>query len=149
MKDFNLKRALIAGIAGTAVMTMMMMLAPKMGLPPMNVPAMLASFMGLPVALGWFLHFMVGSTLAVQYAAFAARRLPGTPWQRGMIFSLLPWLMAQVLVNPVMGAGFLAMNTAAPFGMVMGSMLGHLVFGAVVGRLNAIGSVPLAQPTRA
>jgi uncharacterized membrane protein YagU involved in acid resistance len=149
MKHFNITRALVSGIAGTAVMTMMMMIAPKMGLPPMNIPVMLASFMGMPVVMGWIMHFIIGTVLAVQYAAFASQRLPGAPWLRGMLFGLLPWLMAQVLVNPMMGAGFFAMNTAAPLGMVMGSLLGHMVFGAVVGRLYAIGNAPATQPAGA
>jgi uncharacterized membrane protein YagU involved in acid resistance len=149
MKHFNITRALVAGIAGTAVMTLIMMLAPKMGMPPMNVPAMLASFMGLPIILGWIMHFMVGTVLAVQYAAFAANRFPGAPWLRGLLFGLAPWLMAQVALNPMMGAGFFAANTAAPVGMVMGSLLGHMVYGAVVGSLYAIGEKTVVQPIRA
>lgn len=149
MKQFNLTRALIAGIAGTAVMTMMMAVAPMMGLPPMNVPAMLGSFMGMPVVLGWIMHFMVGIILAFLYAAFAATRIPGPPWLRGLLFGLVPWIMAQVALNPMMGAGFFATNNAAPFGMVVGSLLGHMVFGAVVGMVYTIAKASAAQPARA
>ncbi|MDT8324779.1 MAG: DUF2938 family protein [Bacteroidota bacterium] len=146
MKQFRLFPAIVAGIAGTAVMSVMMAIAPMMGLPPMNVPSMLSNFMGMPLFLGWVMHFMVGSILAVQYAAFASSRLPGPPVLRGMLFGLAPWLMAQVIVNPMMGAGVFAMNAAAPVGMVMGSLLGHLVFGAVIGKLYAFGkeNIPLS-----
>lgn len=149
MKQFNLLRALIAGIAGTAVMTMMMAVAPMMGFPPMNVPAMLSSFMGMPIFLGWAMHFMIGIVLAVQFAAFANSRLPGPAALRGILFALIPWLMAQLLVNPMMGAGVFAMNTAAPLGMVMGSLVGHMVFGAVVATVYLLGREHQAHPVAA
>ena len=41
--------------------------------------------------------------------------------------------MAQILVSPMMGAGVFAVNTPAPILMVMGSLMGHVVYGAVVG----------------
>ena len=52
--NWNPGRAVLAGLAGTAAMTMLMLLAPKMGLPPMNIGAMLGSMMGGNVArAGW------------------------------------------------------------------------------------------------
>ena len=64
----NVGKAVLAGLAGTAVMTMLMLLAPKMGMPPMNIGAMLGSVMGGYVALGWVAHFMIGTVLALGYA---------------------------------------------------------------------------------
>ncbi len=149
MKRINPARALSAGLGGTAAMTIIAAMAPMMGLPPMSVPVMLSSFMGVPTVIGWIMHFMVGTVLALLYAVFASRRLPGPPWLRGTIFSLLPWFVAQVILNPIMGAGAFAANTPAPFGMVMGSLIGHVMFGAVVGAIYAHGTSSVARTAHA
>ena len=132
----NVGKAVLAGLAGTAVMTMLMLLAPKMGMPPMNIGAMLGSVMGGYVALGWVGHFMIGTVLALGYALVFAARIPGAPAVRGAIFSLLPWLMAQLVVMPVLGMG--------PFSGSMlvagGSLMGHLVYGVVTGLVYGLPS---------
>jgi uncharacterized membrane protein YagU involved in acid resistance len=126
-------KSILAGLVGTVVMTGFMLMAPMMGMPEMNIGRMLGMFMGFPELAGWSAHFMIGSVLAVFYAALAQQKLPGNGPIRGMLFGLIPWLMAQVIVNPRMGAGVFAMNTPTPMSMVMGSLMGHLVYGAVVG----------------
>jgi len=133
MQQHNFAKAVGAGITGTAVMTMLTFMGPLMGMPEMNIPAMLAGFMGFPVILGWLAHFMIGTVLALFYVYLFIGRLPGAPWLKGLLFGLAPWLLAQVVVNPVMGAGVFAANAPAPVMMVMGSLLGHVVYGAVVG----------------
>ncbi len=143
MKQFNISRAIIAGIVATAAMTAMMFMAPMMGMPKMDVAAMLSGFMGVPVVVGWLAHFMVGVSFAVLYSIGFGSALSGSPsWLRGSAFALIPWFMAQVMVNPMMGAGFFASATPAPVMMVMGSLLGHLVFGAVLGAVYGAARQP-------
>jgi uncharacterized membrane protein YagU involved in acid resistance len=125
----NLGRAVVAGLAGTAVMTLLMLLSPMMGMPPMNIGAMLGSVMGGNVALGWAAHFMIGTVLALGYAAIFASRLPGAPAVRGATFSLIPWLMAQLIVMPLMGMGLFSGSMLA----AGGSLMGHLVYGLTLG----------------
>jgi len=129
----NFGKAVLAGLGGTLAMTVIMLMAPLMGMPQMPVGAMLANFMGIPPALGWIAHFMIGAALAVIYGSTFASRLPGSGTVRGLVYGLLPWLASQLMVNPMMGAGFFASNTPAPLLMVMGSLAGHMVYGAVVG----------------
>jgi len=126
-------KSIVAGVIGTVVMTIFMLMAPMMGMPEMNIGKMLGMFMGVPAIVGWMTHFMIGSVLAIFYAVLFQPKFPGNGVVRGMMFGLIPWLMAQVVVNPMMGAGFFAMNTPAPMAMVMGSFMGHLVYGAVLG----------------
>jgi uncharacterized membrane protein YagU involved in acid resistance len=123
------KRVVVGGLAGTAAMTVLMLMAPAMGLPPMNIGKMLGSVMGGVVVLGWSAHFMIGVVLAIVYAALFASRLPGPPVVRGAAYSLLPWLMAQLVVMPMMGAGLFS-GSAVVAGA---SLMGHLVYGAVLG----------------
>jgi hypothetical protein len=123
------KRTVLGGLAGTAAMTVLMLMAPLMGLPPMNIGKMLGSVMGGVVALGWFAHFMIGTVLATVYATLFASRLRGAPAVRGAAYSLLPWLVAQLVVMPMMGAGLFSGSA-----LVAGaSMMGHLVYGVVLG----------------
>jgi len=133
MKQFSFSQAIVAGLVGTVGMTMMMLMAPLMGMPEMNIGKMLAGFMGIPVIIGWVAHFMIGEALALIYAYAFAGRLPGSAWVKGLLFGLIPWFMAQVVVNPMMGAGVFASNTPTPVAMVMGSLIGHIVYGTVLG----------------
>ena len=127
--QLNLKKAIVAGLAGTAAMTLLMLMAPRMGVPPMNIPEMLGSVMGGSLALGWAAHAMIGVGLAVIYAAFAVGHLPGPGAARGATFSIAPWLMAQLVVMPMMGAGVFSGSPV----LAGASLMAHLVFGAVVG----------------
>ncbi|MGH2567669.1 MAG: DUF6789 family protein [Bacteroidota bacterium] len=133
MNKPNLQKAAIAGVLGTIAMTIMTMVSPMMGMPEMDIPQMLAGFMGFPVVVGWLAHFMIGTTFGLVYAYLFVGKLPGAPWIKGALYGLFPWLLAQIMVNPMMGAGVFATNTDAPMMMVMGSLIGHLVYGAVVG----------------
>lgn len=135
--NINYGRAILAGIVGTAVMTVVAMAAPMMGMPPMNPADMLAAQMGGNVMLGWLGHFMVGTILAIIYAAVAPF-LPGAPWQRGALYSLAPWLLAQVVVMPMMGMGLFSGSMLA----AGGSLLGHLIYGATVGAIYGMPGAP-------
>jgi uncharacterized membrane protein YagU involved in acid resistance len=126
----NYMKVVGAGVIGTLVMTAVgLWVAPMMGIPAMNPAEMLAGQMGGSLALGWMGHLMIGVLLAVIYAVVAAGRLPGPPLVQGAIFSLAPWLMAQLAVMPMMGMPLFSGSVA----MAMGSLIGHLVYGAVIG----------------
>ena len=129
MKNVNLLKAIIAGIAGTVAMTIVgVYLAPMMGMPKMNPADMLAAQMGGSAVMGWAGHFMIGIVLAVTYS-IVEKSLPGAPWLRGALFGIAPWLLAQVAVMPMMGMPLFSGSTV----MAGGSLLGHLIYGAVVG----------------
>lgn len=129
MSKVNVPRVVVAGLAGTLVMTVMMLMAPMMGMPPMNIGKMLGSVMGGSVALGWVAHFMIGTVLAGIYAAVFVRGLPGPAAVRGIVYSLLPWLLAQVVVMPMMGMGLFSGSAI----MAAGSLMGHAIYGAIIG----------------
>lgn len=127
----NWTRAIIAGVAGTLVMTAVgLWIAPLMGIPRMNPADMLAGAMGGNMVLGWLGHLMIGVMLALIYAVVAPR-LPGAPPLRGALFSLAPWLMAMVAVMPMMGMPAFGGATST----AVGSLIGHLVYGATVGSI--------------
>lgn len=129
LNNIRIGRAVIAGIIGTVVMTLFgVWVAPLLGMPAMNPARMLAGAMGGNMALGWTAHFMIGSILAVGYAVVAPA-LPGAPALRGALFGIAPFLAAQIVVMPLMGMPLFSGFSV----MAIGSLVGHLVYGAVIG----------------
>lgn len=138
--NIKLGRAIVAGIIGTAVMTAVgLWVAPLMGMPAMNPAEMLAEPMGGSMALGWIAHFMIGTILALIYAVVAPW-LPGAPALRGALYGIAPFLVAQIVVVPMMGMPVFSGSVV----MAMGSLIGHLIYGAVVGGIY--GDVPARRP---
>jgi len=144
MKETNIGKALLAGLIATVVMTLLTMMATVMGL-PMDIPAMLSAFMGVPVLVGWLAHFMIGIVLSLIYAYALMGKLKGGPVVRGAIFGLFPFLMAQILIMPMMGMGLFTSSAPNAFMLVMGSLVGHLAYGAVVGGVYGIPLTSEAQ----
>lgn len=136
---FSFKSAVIAGIAGTVVMTMFTYMAPLMGF-SMNIPKMLGSMFGDSLIIGWVMHFMIGIILAVAYGFILYNKISiSNPFVKGAVFAILPWLMAQLIVMPMMssiqGIGFAAGLFSGSLLLAMASLMGHLLYGAVVGKL--------------
>lgn len=127
--DRNWRRAILAGLVATLIMTAVgLWIAPMIGIPRMNPAEMLAGAMGGSLLLGWLGHLMVGIVLALGYA-LVAPALPGAPWLRGAMYGVAPWLVAQLIVMPMMGMPVFS----GSFAMAVGSLIGHLVYGAVLG----------------
>ena len=125
------RRAIVAGIGGTIAMTAVgIWVGPLAGLPPMNPADMLADAMGGNAALGWMGHFMIGIVLAVVYSVVSGS-IPGSPTVGGALYGVAPWLLAQVAVIPMMGMPLFSGSAA----LAGGSLMGHLVYGGVVGTI--------------
>ena len=130
----NIQKMVIGGVVGTVLMTLVgLFVAPMMGMPKMNPAKMLAGEMGDIIALGWMAHFMIGIILAGGYALVKSY-LPGAGWLRGILYSIAPWLMAQLVVMPMMGMPLFS-DTAA---IAMGSLVGHVIYGASVGYIYPV-----------
>jgi hypothetical protein len=137
----NLGRTVIGGIAGTAVMTAMMyMVAPMMGV-KMDIAGMLGSMIG-----GWtrgmILHVLNGSIVfPLVYALLLYRLLRGASALRGALFGGLLWLIAQLVVMPIMGAGFFSAHAG---GMLAAgaSFLGHIAYGVLLGVIAGRAAAP-------
>ncbi|MBU0560121.1 MAG: hypothetical protein KJ799_07875 [Bacteroidetes bacterium] len=136
---FSIQSALIAGFLATAAMTAFTFMAPLMGF-EMNIPKMLAGTMGAPIIVGWMAHFMVGEILAIGYAsAFLKMTNKAADFKSGALFGLLPWLAAQVMVMPMMsmmgGGSYTSGLFSGSMMMAVASLVGHLIFGAVLGTI--------------
>lgn len=129
LKSINFLRAIVAGLLGILGMTILgLWIAPSLGMPRMDPAALLAKGMQIPLALGWTAHLITGIILAFIYALIQPY-LPGPAAIRGALFSIAPWLIAQVVLMPVMGLP-LFMGSGI---MAMQSLIGHLIYGVILG----------------
>lgn len=139
--NINVGKAILAGIIGTLFMTAVgLWAAPMMGIPPMNPADMLAQQMGGSTVFGWSAHLMIGTILAVIYAVVSPR-LAGPFAIRGALFGLAPFLMAQLLVMPMLGMPLFSGSLP----LATGSLIGHLIYGAALGAVYGAGAQKVAH----
>ncbi|MET4104652.1 putative membrane protein YagU involved in acid resistance, partial [Roseovarius sp. MBR-78] len=125
----NLKPGLLAGFIATVVLSLLMMGKAMMGvMPELDVIAMLSGMMGMPAAMGWIAHFMIGTIAWGGGFALLYSALPGgSAIVKGIVFGIAAWLMMMIVVMPMAGAGMFGMN----FGMMapMMTLVLHIIFG--------------------
>ncbi len=145
----NLLNAVIAGLVSTVVFTTVLMMAPKMGMPKMDIVGLLGSMFGRPnQALGWMMHLMMGVIFALIYAFLWSNGIGAATWTGGLIFGAVHWLIAGLVMGmiPMMHAGIKSGAVQAP-GLwmtnnggamaFMGGLVGHMIFGVVVALVYA------------
>ncbi len=140
----NIIGAIVAGLVGTVVISMIMAMAPKMGMPKMAIWEMLGTMFSKEgnVGLGWVVHFMMGVIFAVIYAALWAAGIGSATLLSGAIFGVVHFLIAGLVMGgmPMMHAGIKAGTVQAPGVLMlnsgvmgfMGGLIGHAVYGLVV-----------------
>jgi uncharacterized membrane protein YagU involved in acid resistance len=131
------QQAVAAGVLATAIMTVMMVLAGAMGMPKMSPPNMLSSMVGVPLAVGWIMHFMIGIIFAAAYVYLFNHWLHkiNSRALKGVIFGLAVFIVAHIAM-PLLSAMFAKSGMQEPQGskalIFMGSMVGHIVYGISV-----------------
>ncbi|MBI4610022.1 MAG: hypothetical protein HY726_13555 [Candidatus Rokubacteria bacterium] len=130
----NPAKAILGGVVGTVVMTLMMyFVAPMMLGRPMDVAAMLGGMLGGSWMMGMLMHLLDGSVVfPLIYAYLLYRVLPGEPWLKGTIWGLILWFLSQALVTPMMGGGMFSAK-AGGLMAVMASLIAHAMYGALLG----------------
>jgi hypothetical protein len=91
----------------------------------------------LHVATGVFLFG--GLVWAVLYGLVFEPRLAGPPWRRGVMFAALPWLVSLAVFLPLVGGGFLGLGLGAGPLPIIGNLILHAVYGAVLGTVYGAG----------
>jgi uncharacterized membrane protein YagU involved in acid resistance len=109
---------------------MMYLVAPTMLGPPMDIAKMLGSMLGDNWWAGMVLHFVDGTVIfPLIFALLLYGVLPGSPAVKGISWGLALWLLAQVVVMPMMGAGLFSGSAMA----ATGSLIGHVAYGWLLG----------------
>ncbi|MCP4425915.1 MAG: hypothetical protein GY803_15590 [Chloroflexi bacterium] len=140
----NILGAIVAGVVGTFVMTMVMVMAPKMGMPRMDIVGMLGSMFSAESnrMVGMAIHFMMGVVFAIVYAILWNAGIGTVNLLWGLVFGAVHWLISGAMMGgmSMMHAGVKAGTVNAPGiymtnngGMMafMGGLVGHLIFGLV------------------
>lgn len=128
-------KGMIAGFIATIVISILDMMRINMGImPEMNMIKMLAEMLGVPgqMAIGWFVHFLVGTVFYGLIYAWLAPSLPtDNHWVKGLVFGVGAAVLANVTFMPAGGAGLfgLKMGLMAP----LGDFMTHIIFGLVLG----------------
>ncbi|MGH2558256.1 MAG: DUF6789 family protein, partial [Thermomicrobiales bacterium] len=90
------------------------------------------------IALAIALNLIMGLIWACVYGYLVEPRLDGPGWKKGILFSLVPWALSVIAFLPIMGGGFLGAGIDAGPLPVLGNLILHLVYGAVLGQLYAV-----------
>ncbi len=150
IRVISLKKAVIAGLAGAAVMELASFVVSRTGFAMVDFVTELSSiaFGASPLltsAGALAAHFAIGICWAVFYALFFWGRLHVPPLVQGLIFSTLPATLAILIVYPELALIHLRTDaiqlTAASFlaplswPMVAGLLLGHALFGLTIGAI--------------
>lgn len=129
----HLSKALLGGFIGTILFSIMgKYLAPHIIGQPMDIAAILAHMMGGSYTLGVMAHFMIGTVVfPIAYLILGLNNLRGSGALRGAIFLFFIYLVAMIVVMPMMGLGMFF--DSLPKAMV--ALMGHLVFGLTMGAI--------------
>ena len=149
----------IAGLVAGVVfgLMMQMMSAPGPGGSPVPMMAMVAQVVGSSsLAVGWLYHLFNSAVIGAAFGLLLGGRVgtirQGMVWGAG--YGIVWWVLGGLVLMPL----FLGMPPFAPLQMApmrpvaMGSLVGHIIYGAVLGaalaRLLAGARTPLVHAQR-
>lgn len=91
------------------------------------------------IPLGYYsINLLAGIVWALIYAYWFEPRLSGPAWRRGIVFSLVPWILSLVVFFPLVGAGFFGLDLDAGPLPAIGNLILHLSYGVTLGVMYAI-----------
>jgi len=135
----NISKGIAAGFIATVVLTMFMMIKTKMGVMPelnpiMTLTNLSAEAFGITpnIALGWFLHFGLGSiTWGVAFALFNTIIPGNAQLTKGIFFGGLAWLAMMFGLMPISGQGIMGLNGGVMVPVM--TLVLHVIFGSALG----------------
>jgi uncharacterized membrane protein YagU involved in acid resistance len=138
----NYLRSVVGGLLGTVAITFLMyFVAPLLIGQPMDIAKMLGDFLGISWGAAMALHFINGTIIfPLIFVSVLWSALPGGPTAKGVSWGLVLWALAQSIVMPLVGGGFFSAN-AGGFMAVVASLLGHIVYGAILGAVTGVPGV--------
>jgi len=146
LRSSSVVLALLAGFIASVAMVFAFAVA--------FVAALVLSQLSLPLLASWFaglthnqfidtaaphlyaataVFFIGGLVWALLYALIFEARLHGPAWRRGVEFALLPWLVSLVIFMPLLGGGILGLSLGAGPLPIVGNLVLHALYGAVLG----------------
>jgi len=135
-------RGIVAGLAATVVLSLLMIMKQAMGLmPQLNSVAMLTQMMGAQTPLvGWLAHFVIGVVVWGMVFAWIDSRLSYAHWINGVIFATGAWLIMMIAIMPLAGAGLFGLNLGLGIMAPLATLMLHWIYGAVLGAVYGMGT---------
>lgn len=139
MRHTDLGEGLFAGLVATGAVSALMLVNARFGVvtQPDTIRILgeiSGTYLGLGSgpATGWMLHVLIGTLLWGTLFALLAARLPfGGFWAKGLVFGVLAWLLMMLVVMPLGGAGWFALNVGV--GAAITQLVLHLAYGLGLG----------------
>ena len=131
----KISKSILAGVIGTALMSLVMFVAPMMGIPKMSPPNILAGMTGMPIIAGWVMHFMIGIIFAFAYTyLFAPKVKISNLFFKGAVFGFVVFIFAQIMLA-IMGVMLPMPKMEGSIMLIMtGSVIGHVIYGMAVSK---------------
>ncbi len=83
----------------------------------------------------WVLfHYLTGFAMVILYVYIFQPLLPGKGWQKGSLFSLLPWMINGFIVLPLLGQGLIGIHQLPVTGIIY-FFVANWIFGITLGVL--------------
>jgi len=138
MTSGNWIKGMVAGFVATVVLSALMLMKAMMGvMPELNPIKMIADMLGAPPAVGWVMHFLIGTVLWGTLFAWLDPTIPREGhWLKGILFAVGAWLVMMIVLMPMAGAGFFATHLGI-MALVMTLIL-HVIYGLVLGAVYAL-----------
>ncbi len=133
MREKNIAIAVPAGLIATAVMAVVMLLAPLAGIPEINLPRAIGWWIGLPLSGGLILFFLFGIVAAMLFVIRVYGRLSLPLPLLGTLFGVGLWLCLMTIGGPLIGWGMFASKTGRPLGTLLTTLVGHIAIGGTLG----------------
>lgn len=133
----RLTEGAVAGFMATLIMSFLMLVLLLPGLPSQAfMPVMIADIAGDAgnvgnIASGILLHFLFGGFLGALFANYEREIPADTAIAKGIVFSLVVWLVMMVVAMPLAGYWFFAL--AVNSGVAIVTFVFHLIFGLCLG----------------
>ena len=140
MENNHLLKGMIAGLFGTLVLTIMMIIKKQLGIMPALDPVhmmteMVSTKMGIAPSpiIGWVMHFGIGTVLWGGLFGALNSAIPGhNQLIKGLLFGVGAWLVMMIGPMPMSGAGFFASNLGLQATIL--TLVLHLVYGLTMGK---------------
>jgi len=145
MNSTRIMHGIYGGLAGGLIFGVMMGM---MGMLPMMAKMAGSS----SPAIGFGVHLVISAIIGVIFALLVGGRLRtlGTTVAAGLAYGLAWWLLGPLTLMPLfMGMGIGVNWTGAAMTAAMPSLVGHLVYGGILGAVYAWLERSVAIPRRA
>jgi hypothetical protein len=128
----NTLRAIISGFVATLVLSAVILLKVQFHISPeLSVLAQISKLAGGTVG-GWMDHFIIGTLVwGILFAGFDSVTPPLPSWLKGLMFSVLAWLVTMVCFLPFVGLGLFGLKVG--FEPAAINLVQHLIYGLVLG----------------